>query len=240
VTTLIVPTPSVQAALSGPGLAVLEKPVTLVSAGVSLPDGTATTDQTPGVVAGFFVFRRKASTVTEVWDAAQKTWRVLGDNVVMTLQPKPLAYKKETNTWEGLFVASADPGAVEAGSTDYLFRTFFRAPYGNATIAGLSIATSALRFIAMIDAAQGGLKIENPESATEVLLFLRDSAKQLIGSVHLIAESGSARVELTNSTGAFVRLTALGDIELSPKAGRNVIVDNGAGAGLFVNGVQVA
>jgi hypothetical protein len=238
VTTLTVPTPSVQAELSGPGLAVLEKPVKVLSAGVKLPDGTAITDQTPGVVAGFFVFRRKGSTVAEVWDAGRKTWRVLGDNVVKTLQPKPLAFKKETGTWEGLFVASADPGAVEAGSTDYLFRTFFRAPFGNDAISGLSIATAALRFIAMIDAAQAGLKIENPESATEVLLFLRNSAKQLIGSVHLVAELGSARVELTNSAGAVVRLTALGDIELSPKSGRNVYVQNGAG--LFVNGIQVA
>lgn len=236
-TTLAVPAPSVEAKLSGP-LAVLEQPVKLTSAGVTLPDGTAITDETPGAVAGFFLFRKKASTVAEVWDAAQKTWRVLGDNVIVTLPPKPLAFRKESGTWEGLFVAAADPGTVEPGSTDYLFRTFFRAPYGNGTIAGLSAATAPLRFIAMIDAAQGGLKIENPESATEVLVFLRNGAKELIGSVHLVADSGSARVELTNSAGAVVRLTADGDIELSPRNGRNVFVQNGAG--LFVKGIQVA
>jgi len=235
VTTISVPTPSVQAELSGPGVAVLEKPVKIVSAGIALPDGSALTDQTPGVTAGFFVFRRKASTVTEVWDAAQKSWRVLGDSNVMTLEPKPLAFKHNSGTWEGLFVASADQGAIEAGSTDYLFRTFFRVPFGTETLAALSATPTPLRFIAMIDAAQAGLKIENPESATEVLLFLRNSAKQPIGSVHIVADSGSARIELTNSAGATVRLTAQGDIELLPRSGRDVYMTGR----LFVNGAQV-
>jgi hypothetical protein len=230
VSTLIVATPSLQAELSGPGVAVLEKPVTLVSPAVTLPDGTPLTDQTPGVVAGFFLFRRKGSTVTEVWDETAKAWRVLADALVMALKPKPLAYKKESGTWEGLFVASTDKGAVETGATDYLFRTFFQVPSGGTTLGALSSATPALHFVAMIDAAQGGLKVVPPEGATEVLLFLRDASKQLIGSVRMVNESGRARIELVGAGGAFVRLTSLGDIELQSATNRHI----------FHNGIVVA
>lgn len=223
--TLIVPTPSVQAALAGPGVAVLEKPVTLASPEVTLPDGTPLTDQTPGVTAGFFLFRRKGSTVTEVWDETLKTFRVLADSVVMSLKPKPLVYRKESGTWEGLFVATADPDAVEAGSTDYLFRTFFQAPFGDSAVAAMSAPTSMLRFLAMIDAAQGGLKVDPPDGATSVTLFLRDSARQPIGSVLLINESGQARIELSNTVGAFVRLTSWGDIIVEPAPGRQVVIN---------------
>jgi len=228
VSSLTVPTPAVQAELAGPGLAVLEKPVTIVSAAVTLPDGTPLTDQILGIIAGFFLFRRKASTVTEVWDETLKSWRVLADSVVMTLKPKPLAYKKDTGTWEGLFVASADKN-VEAGSStgsnDYLFRTFFQAPYQGSTLAAMSALPPALRFIAMIDAAQGGLKVDPPAAATEVTLFLRDAAKTIIGSLRLVTELGTAKIELSNTAGARVTLTSAGNIELKPAPGGFVNVN---------------
>jgi hypothetical protein len=226
VSTLIVPTPAVQAELSGPGLAVLEKPVTIATPGVTLPDGTPLTDQITGITAGFFLFRRKASTVTEVWDETLKSWRVLTDSVVMTLKPKPLAYKKDSGGWEGLFVASADKNveAVSiAGSTDYLFRTFFQAPWAGSTLAAMSAPTPALRFVAMIDAAQAGLKIDPPDAATEVTLFLRNSAKQIIGSLRLVSELGTAKIELSNTAGAMVRLTSTGNIELETVSGGHLL-----------------
>ena len=224
-TTLVVPTPSLQGEFSGPALAVLEKPLTVAAAAVTLPDGTPLTDQIIGVVAGFFLFRRKASAVTEVWDETQKQWRVVADSIVMTLKPKPLAYKKESGTWEGLFVASADKDAVQAGTTDYLFRTFFQAPFGTSTLAALSAPSSSICFVAMNDAAQAGLQIVSPETATQITVFLRDSAKQLIGSLLLINESGKARVELSNTLGAYVRITSDGDIYLQAATGRNVFIN---------------
>lgn len=226
--TLSVAAPSLQAALSAPGLAVLEKPVTVAAGAVTLPDGTPLTDQTAGVVAGFFLHRRKGSSITEAWDETQKQWRVPSDALLMTLKPKPLAWKKETGAWEGLFVASADKDAVQAGTTtEYLVRTFFQAPFGGSTLAALSAPSPALRFVAMIDAVQAGLKIESPESATEVTVFLRNSAKQPIGSVLLINKSGSARIELSNSTGAYVRITEDGDILLQSANTRHVYINGG-------------
>jgi hypothetical protein len=220
VSTLYVPAPKLVAELSGPGLAVLEKPLTIASDAVTLPDGTMLTDQIIGIVAGFFLHRRRGSAVNEAWDETQKQWRVVSDAVLMTLTPKPLAFRKDTGKWEGLFVPSAEKGAVETGTaTVYLVRTFFRAPYGESTLASLSVPSSAISFVAMIDAVQAGLKIEAPESATEVMVFLRDSSKQPIGSVLLINEAGSARIELSNSTGAYVRITAGGDIVLWSQGG---------------------
>lgn len=223
---LFVPTPSLVAELSAPGLAVLEKPLTIAAGAVTLPDGTPLTDQTLGIVAGFFLHRRKGSSLTEAWDETRKQWLVPSEALLMTLKPKPLAWKKEKSAWEGLFVASADKDAVQAGTTtEYLVRTFFQAPFGGATLAALSAQSPALRFVAMTDAAQAGLKIEAPESATEITVFLRNSAKQPIGSVLLINESGSARIELSNSTGAYVRITSTGDILLQSSTTGHVYIN---------------
>jgi hypothetical protein len=226
VSELFVPAPSLVAELSAPGLAVLEKPVPIAAGAVTLPDGTPLTDQTLGIIAGFFLHRRKGSSITEAWDETQKQWLVPSDAQLMTLKPKPLAYKKDTGAWEGLFVPSADKDAVEAGTTtEYLVRTFFQAPFGGSPLAALSAQSSSIRFVAMIDAVQAGLKIEAPESATEVTVFLRDAAKQEIGSVLLIKESGSARIELSNSTGAYVRITGDGDILLRSSLTRHVYIN---------------
>ena len=212
--TLLVPTPSLHAELANPGVAILEKPVTIRSNGVTLPDGTPLTDQIIGVAAGFFLYRHNSSTVAEVWDQEAKQWRVLADGAVMALKPKPLAYKSDANRWEGLFVASADKDAVLPGAPEYFVRTFFSAPFGGQMLTALSAHSSPLHFVAMIDAAQGGLKLQPQENTTEVTLFLRNAAKQIIGSARLVNESGTAKIEVTNTAGAAVRLLSNGNIEL--------------------------
>ena len=64
----------------------------------------------------------------------------------------------------------------------------------------------------------------SPETATEMKIYLRDAAKQVIGSVHLVNQSGTARIDVTNTAGARVRLASNGDIELRPANGHAVVV----------------
>lgn len=223
-TTLKVPPPSLKVdAPPAPGAATLEKPVTLTSGPVLLPDGTPLTMQTLGATAGFFVYRHISGNAgSQIWDTAAKAWRVAGEPAALVLTPIPLVQRGET--WEGLFVSSAEKGAIEAGPATYSFRTFFRAPFAGSTAYGFSAATAHLRFIAAADAVQAGLKIEKPESATEVTLFLRNAAKEPIGSLHMVNDGGVARIELSSSSGALIRLTASGDVELRPAPGRHVFV----------------
>lgn len=223
--TLAIPAPTLKFDASGPGIATLEKPVTVVSRPVALPDGTPVTDHTIPVTAGFFVYRQTpSSAAAQIWDADQKLWKTASDSLAVTLKPKPLAYQQEQPAWQGVFVAAGEQGAVEAGANWYFFRTWFQAPFAGSTISGLSTPSPSLNFVAAADAAQAGVKLQSPETATEIQVFLRDSNKQLIGSVRLSNESGQAKIEISNTVGAVVRLTAQGDIEIQPAAGRNVVL----------------
>lgn len=226
-TRLSVPTPSLKLEPPGPGLATLEKPVTIVSKAVTLPDGTPVTDQLIGITAGYLLYRQTANASgAQVWDPDAKSWKSGTDAVSLTLTPKPLAYKQESGSWEGLFIATVEKGAIEAGDTQYYFRTLFRVPYQDSTLTALSAPTQPIRFVAAADTMQAGINmVDSPETATEMTVYLRDAAKQVIGSVRLINESGTARIDVTNTAGARVRLTPSGDVELRPANGRSVIVD---------------
>ena len=224
---LIVPMPSLKLEPPGPGLATLEMPVTIVGKPVFLPDGTPLTDQVIGLVPGFFLYRQPpGSAYSQIWDSDQKLWKNANDTLAATLKPKPLAYKKDQAAapWEGVFVAAADKDAVQAGPMSYYFRTRYAAPFGGGIIYGFSPPTPSLHFVAAVDTAQAGIKLDAPDSATDVRLFLRNTAKQIIGSVYMSNVSGQARIEISNSAGASVRLTEGGDIELQPAAGRSVVV----------------
>ncbi len=223
--TLVVPVPTLQFDAVAPGLAALEKPVTVVSKPVALPDGTAITDQLVPMTAGFFLYRQTpASAAAQIWNPDQKLWQTATDSLAATLKPKPLAYQKDQPAWQGVFVAAGEKGAVEAGVNSYSFRTWFQAPFAGSTISGLSAPSAWLKFVSAQDAQQAGVKLLSPETATQIQLFLRDSNKQLIGSVRLSNESGQAKIEISNSAGASVRITAQGDIEIQPANGRNIVL----------------
>jgi hypothetical protein len=221
---LKVPTPSLKLESPGPGLAMLEKPVTIAGPAVKLPDGTAVTDQIVGVVTGFLLYRQTpSSSGPQVWDGDKKAWRAGTDAVSLTLTPKPLALK--SGAWEGVFIATSDKGAVAAGPNAYYFRTLFRVPFNGSTLAALSLPTPQVRFVSAADTMQAGIKIADaPETATELTIYLRNAAKHEIGSVHFVNDGGTARIDISNSAGALVRLGSNGDITLRPAAGRDVIV----------------
>jgi hypothetical protein len=221
---LSVPAPSLKYEPTSPNVAILEKPVTIAGPAVKLLDGTPVTDQIIGVVAGFLLYRQTPNDPgPQVWDAEAKAWKSGTDAVSLTLQPKPLTYKD--GAWEGIFVAAADKGAVEAGGNLYSFRTLFRVPYQGSTLSALSLPTTAIRFVAATDAMQAGIKmVDAPETATEMTIYLRNAAKEVIGSVQLVNQSGTARIDVSNTAGARVRLAANGDVELRPANGRSVIV----------------
>jgi hypothetical protein len=222
---IVVPAPTLQFDAAAPGLATLEKPVTVVSKAVALPDGTAVSDQLVPLTAGFFLYRQSpSSAAAQIWNPDQKLWQTATDSLAATLKPKPLAYQKDQPAWQGVFVAAGEKGAVEAGVNSYSFRTWFQAPFAGSIISGLSAPSPGLRFVAAVDAAQAGVKLQSPETATEIQIFLRDSNKQLIGSIRLSNESGHARIEISNSVGAAVRITPQGDIEIQPASGHNIVL----------------
>jgi len=224
-TVLTIPLPTLQFDAVAPGLATLEKPVTVVSKPVVLPDGGAVTDQLVPMTAGFFLYRQiPSSAFAQVWNTDQKLWQTATDSLAATLKPKPLAYRKEQPAWQGVFVPAGEKGAVEAGINSYFFRTWFQAPFAGSAISGLSAPSALVKFIAGPDAAQAGVKLQPQDAPVEIQLFVRDPNRQLIGSVHLSNDSGQGKIEVSNSTGAVVRITKDGDIEIQPASGRNIVL----------------
>ena len=222
---LTIPVPTLQSDTVAPGLAMLEKPVTVVSKPVALPDGAAVTDQLVPMTAGFYLYRQiPSSAFAQVWNMDQKLWQTATDSLAATLKPKPLAYQKDQPAWKGVFVPAGEKGAIEAGVNSYFFRTWFQAPFAGSTISGLSAPSALVKFISGPDAAQAGVKLQPQDAPVEIQMFVRDPSRQLIGSVHLSDDSGQAKIEISNSTGAIVRITKDGDIEIQPASGRNIIL----------------
>jgi hypothetical protein len=123
-----------------PGLAVLEKPLTVRCAQVSLPDGTPFGLQHLGA-AGFFIYRRRiAGAPVEIWDETAKQWQPDAGGIPPgNLKPKPFFFKEgDPFPWQGVLVGAMPDGGIDKVSGNlppqflffpqYFFRVYFANP----------------------------------------------------------------------------------------------------------------
>jgi hypothetical protein len=239
---LDIPVPTLKGASAG--VAQLEKPLEVLSAEVTFPDGAAfgqTTLGTPNAAAGFFVYRQPSALLTQVFDENAKAWVADPGPAVVNLKPKPFVFQEgdPAARWQSLLVAVGQKDAAGAdqfkkatgGFPRYFFRAFFAGEHGGVAHSGLSAPTAPVTFISALDAMRAGIKAgddQTPENATEIVFFLRNSALDIIGSVEIRSEGGSARVEISNRDAAgtkkaVVRLLPNGDVEVTPAPGRDII-----------------
>jgi hypothetical protein len=225
-----------------PNLAVLEKPIEVRCSVVQFPNGTPF-EQKHQKVAGFLIYRRQIASSIEIWDAAAKQWISDPGDAIADLKLTPFAFKSEDKSqpWLGLIVPAAQkdttnkPQFVPAGSSgfpQYFFRAYFASNDKNGNFSGFSSPSLALRFTKILDAIKAGIAVgegQTPADATEIQLFLRNSNRQIIGSVEIIADGNSTQIEIANRDAggvkqAIVRLLSNGDLEIQPALGRQVKV----------------
>lgn len=224
---LTVPVPQLTYEALAPSVAAIELPLTVTVGPVQLDSAP----QTPVELRTFsLVGYRQPSPAgdPEVWDPAAKQWAAEGTAVADT----PMAYLPEQSApWEGTIVAAAgqdtsgQPQFVKAigGYPSYWFRALFAGgeevalsgPSESVTFGGV-----ADRNLLVLGAGEG----ERPEDATEARLLLKNTARQVIGSLVIRRDSPGAEATLSNAAGASVVLKPDGSIELHPAAGRRVVV----------------
>ena len=215
---LVVPVPTLTVdavALEAPPppVATIEKPIELRSGAVTLPDGTPL-GQEQLATAGYLVYRRTAAAAAEeVWDEAAGAWTATPADPT-TLQPTPLAFEqKGAQPWFSVVVAAGQKDGAggdrftkaTAGYPRYFFRTFFAPGEGLDAAAALSGPTPEVHFVSAVDTLRAGIVAgsgQTPQNATEVHLFLRNAALELVGAVSIFDEGGQARIELAKWDGA--------------------------------------
>jgi hypothetical protein len=235
-TTLSIPLVALDYAPLARGQAAFESPVTIKCGAVALPDGTPFTGKTAGQT-GFLVYRKPSSGAgDEVFDSANKQWKKAIEADSGQLKPQPFLYKEgDPSPWQGPFMAVADPVNFEAGTRSYYFRAFFSTAASDGTpVYGLGAPSATVLFLKKADAMLAGVKTDSPDNATEIQIFLKNSAQQIIGTVRVSNDGGQGRIELSNSAGGMVRLNASGDIELLPKT--KVTVSTLEAQAITVNG----
>ena len=239
---LAVPTPTLKPVTDG--VALLEKPLEVQCATATFPDGTAFDQNslaTPEAAAGFFIYRRRNASVTEIWNEENKLWEPDPGAALADFKPKPFIFKEgEALPWQTPVVAAGQKDSNDAdqfqkslfGFPQYFFRAFFSATQNGLTSSGLSGASQFVRFVSVIDVMRAGIRVgedETPEDATEVTLFLRNAALTTIGSVEIKSESGTARVEISNRDAAgaqraAIRLLPNGDAEIQAAGASRAVV----------------
>ena len=223
---------------SGP--AALEKPVTVKLGPILFADGQeATALQLKKV--GVFVYR-SAGSGEELWNEQAQAWQAVPASAaaLAALLPVPLAFKEgDAAPWQGTLVAAGQKdGAGQprfakavAGAPAYRVRAYGRFARDGADVDGLSAPSPDLQFVSATEQKRFSIAFatdaETADDCTLVRLVLKTAALQPAATIELRANG--AELELANRDGsgqpmARVVLTAAGDIELRPLAGRRVIV----------------
>jgi hypothetical protein len=236
-TTLTVPAPLISYDPAGPS-AQLDKPVNLKLPPVRYDDGQAVLqDQLQKI--GAFVYRKNGA-VEELWNETEQAWQPSTTDLaaLATLTPLPLVFKPgEAAPWQGLLVAAGQKDKAGAprfdkavnGQPVYRLRALAQFKRDGVLAEGLGAPGADLSFVSADDTKRFAMRFdtETPADCTVVRLQLKTASLQPASYVELRANG--AAVEIANCDGsgqpmARVLLTAAGDIELRPYAGRRVVV----------------
>jgi hypothetical protein len=215
-------------------LTVLEKPVEVRGGVVTFPDGKIF-EQSQQATAGFFVYRQQAG-VTEIWNETTQVWVADPGLALDSFKSKPLAYQpSDPAPWQGLLVPAIDKETAfkNRAAYNYFIRTYFVSNFSTGAAKGLSPPSSLVRFTSLTDSLRAGIKIPDGKTAddtNEIQLFLRNTSRQIIGSVRITSSGDSAQIEIENQDSggnplAIFRLLPNGDIVLKPSASGRVRVD---------------
>lgn len=221
---LTAPDPTLSYDPLAPGVAAQERPLT-VAVGPVTRDGIALGP--PDLTAAdLHVYRRlDAAADLELWDAASQRW--LADPGVVTSAGDPLIYRAElAQPWQSIVLAAGGTRRLQAalaGYPQYSFRVRFDTAHEEVVTESPVVVFGSVadHHLMVLGPADG----ENPDSATQARIQLRDPALTTIGGLVIERDSGSARVRLSNSAGASITLMPDGSIDLTPAAGQPVLVN---------------
>jgi hypothetical protein len=218
---LTVPDPTLAYEPLAPGLAARELPLTVAVGPVTLdgvPLGPERLDQ-----ATLLTCRRSTPAAeVEQWDGANGAWVAdssdpSGGDRLMFLPGLP-------QPWQALLVAGGQPRfeAATSGYPEYSFRVRFATTREVAVAESPPVAFGSVldRNLMVLGPGEG----EQPDTATEARLQLKDPAFSIVGGLVVRREGASALVTLSNATGAAVVLMPDGGLELRPAPGRGVVV----------------
>lgn len=236
---LNIPVPQLEYEPAGP-VAALEKPVNLQLAALSHADGEVAT-QAELQKIGAFVYRvAVAGGSEEIWNGATEAWEptVTDMPTLSTMEPLPLLFKEDqAQPWQGVLVAAGEkdhagqPRYTKAvnGAPLYRLRAYAQFKHADATTEGLSPPSSDLSFVSATEQQRFAISFDTETAAdcTLARMELKNAALQPVASIELRANGPELEISNQNAGGstlARVVLTAAGDIELHPAAGRRVIV----------------
>jgi hypothetical protein len=235
--TLTLQAPQWQFEPTGPS-AQLEKPVTVKLPPITYADGQAATQGQLQQI-GAFVYRSKAG-AEELWNEAQQAWQPSTTDLatLATLTPIPLAFKEgQPQPWQGLLVAAGQKDKDSAarfakafnGEPVYRVRALARFQRDGAVAQALSAPSADLTFISAADSQRFAIALDTQTAAdcTVARIQLKTAALQPAAFIELRASGPELEIASCDAAGqlrARVVLTAAGDIELRPLAGRRVIV----------------
>jgi len=236
---LTVPVPQLQYDPRGPA-AQLEKQVNVKLAAVTYDDGQAATQDELQKI-GAFVYRVATQGGSEeIWNDAEQAWQpaVTDVTTLAGLTPIALTFKPgDAAPWQGMLVAAGQKdkdgtaryGKSVNGHPVYRLRGFAQFKRNGVTAAGLSAPTADLSFVSAIDNQRFGISFDTETAAdcTLARVQIKHPGLQPAGYVELRASGPEIEIANCDAGGqpiARVLLTAAGDIELRPAAGRKVIV----------------
>ena len=236
---LTVPAPQLQYEPAGPA-AQLEKPVNVKLPAVTHADGQAATQDELQKI-GAFVYRVATQNGSEeIWNDTEQAWQpaVTDLAALAALTPVALAFKQgQAEPWQGILVAAGQKdkqGAARYAKAVnshpvYRLRAFAQFKRDGAVAEGVSAPSADLTFVSATEKQRFGISFDTETAAdcTRARLQLKHPALQPAGYIELRASGPEIEIANCDAGGqviARVLLTAAGDIELRPKAGRKVIV----------------
>lgn len=229
---LTAPDPTLAYEALAPGVAAGELPLTVLVGAVTRDGGPLGPQDF--TAADLHTYRLRAPAAGfEVWEPATGTW-VPDPGVIMT-PGEPLMYLPGMPLpWQAIVVAGGQPRFEKAsgGFPRYSFRARFDTAHEEVVTESPSVAFGSVldRNLMVLGPGEG----EQPDSATQARLQLKSDPVSVIGGLVIRRESGTARVRLDNSAGASIILNADGSIDITPAAGKPVLVNGDLETGRLV------
>jgi hypothetical protein len=234
VTPLDLPVP--QLSWKPAGAPQIEQPVELRLPAIVYPDGVEALEADAQQV-GAYVYRLGAAG-EEFWNEAEQRWAQAPSDPG-ALPPVPFIYKAgDPLPWQGMLIAigakdkdDADRFAKAAGGEPrYRLRAYGRFKREGTEYAGLSEPSGELAFVSGLENQRFGIVMQpaDPDPTGKVTILLKNASLAPAGYLEIRA-SGGQEVEIANCDASGAKLAAVllaadGSIQLTPAAGRKVVL----------------
>lgn len=214
----------------------IQQPVDLKLPSLAFPDGAEATEAEAEIV-GAYVYRLGVAG-EELWNETEKRWAEVPVELG-ALPPLPLTYKAgDPFPWQGMLVAVGQKDKddnprfqpASGGAPRYRVRAYARFKREGVEFSGLSAPSPELQFV---DAQQTErfkvlMDPEDLQQVQEIRLLLKSASLDDAGYLK-ISTSGGNQVEIANCDAsgaklASVLLAADGSIQLTPAAGKKIVL----------------